>query len=80
MFVAGGVGINPIMSMLSTMSSLGPGKIGGMPKSVRILYTVGKTGEEVLFYERIKKIAQSYSETGAVDLRFVMFETGSTEK
>ena len=79
-FVAGGVGINPIMSMLSAMHSLGPGKIGGMPKNVRVLYTVRKTAEEILFYERIERIAQSYSEIKDVDLRFVMFETGSTEK
>jgi hypothetical protein len=76
-FVAGGVGVNPVMSMLSAMHGLGPGRMGGMVKFVRVLYTVRKReGEEVLFYERMKGIAQGYERNEDVDFRLVLHETG----
>jgi NAD(P)H-flavin reductase len=58
LFVAGGVGINPIMSMLEHLhleSHLMPGR---MP-SQRLLYgTRAKSGEAILFYERIARMLQ----------------------
>jgi ferredoxin-NADP reductase len=75
--VAGGVGVNPIMSMLSAMHGLGSGRVGGMVGCVRVLYTVRKRiGEEVLFYKRIKDIAGSYERNENVDFKFVLHETG----
>lgn len=75
--MAGGVGVNPVMSMLSAMHGLGPGRVGGMVECVRVLYTVRKRiGEEVLFYKRIKDIAESYERDGNVDFKFVLHETG----
>jgi NAD(P)H-flavin reductase len=78
MFVAGGVGVNPIMSMVSAMHGLGVGKVGGTVRCVRVLYSVKKTvrEEEVLFYERLSEIAESYEANGDVDFRVVLFETG----
>lgn len=76
-FVAGGVGVNPVMSMLSAMHGLGPGRVGGMVGCVRVLYTVRKRiGEEVLFYKRIRDIAESCERNGNVDFKFVLHETG----
>jgi ferredoxin-NADP reductase len=75
-FVAGGVGINPVMSMVSAMHGLGAGRVGGMVACVRLLYTVRKReGEEVLFYERLKGIVKSYGGSREVDFRFVLHET-----
>lgn len=75
--MAGGVGVNPVMSMLSAMYGLGPGVVGGMVKSVRVLYTTRKRdGEEVLFYERIRTIAEAYEGSEDIDFRFVLHETG----
>jgi ferredoxin-NADP reductase len=60
-FIAGGVGINPIMSMLEHLyleSYLEPGKI----RSLRLLYgTRARAGEAVLFYERIGRILLQYT-------------------
>jgi ferredoxin-NADP reductase len=75
-FVAGGVGVNPVMSMLSAMHELGPGRVGGMVGCVRVLYTVRKTTGEVLFYRRIRAIAESCERDGKVDFKFVLHETG----
>lgn len=76
--MAGGVGVNPIMSMVSAMHGLGVGEGGGMVRCVRVLYSVKKTvgEEEVLFYERLRRIAESYEGNGEVDFRLVLFETG----
>jgi NAD(P)H-flavin reductase len=82
-FVAGGVGVNPIMSMVSAMHGLGPGRAGGMVRCVRVLYTVRKMEgqrEEVLFYERLKGIAERYEGVGEVDFRFVLYETVGAEE
>ena len=78
MFVAGGVGINPIMSMLSAMHGLGGGKVGGMPSCVRIMYTTRRHGEgdKALFYDRIRSVAERYVCSREIDLKFLYFETG----
>lgn len=69
--------MNPIMSMVSAMHGLGAGKVGGMPRVVRVLYTTRyREGEEVLFYERLKGVAELYSKNTGVDFKFLMFETG----
>lgn len=81
-FVAGGVGVNPIMSMVTAMDLQGAGKLGGMPKRVTILYsskrTLDKTGkaEEVLFEHRLKAIAKKWAgKTKEADLQYRFFET-----
>ena len=78
-FVAGGVGVNPVMSMLSAMDGRGPGRVGGVVGCVRVLYTVRKGAEEVLFYERIRAIAEMYAGSKDVDFKFVLHETGGGE-
>lgn len=81
-FVAGGVGVNPIMSMVTAMDLQGAGKLGGMPKRVTILYsskrTLDKTGkaEEVLFEHRLKAITKKWAgKTKEADLQYRFFET-----
>lgn len=83
-FVAGGVGVNPIMSMVSAMDLQGAGKLGGMPKKVTILYSSKKTidgagqAEEVLFEHRLRAIAKKWvGKTKDADLQYRFFETGS---
>lgn len=81
-FVAGGVGINPIMSMLSAMDLAGPGRLGGMVKRVRMLYAskreMGENGkkEEVLFEDQLQRLAAKYKDSQEVDLQYTFFETG----
>ena len=80
--IAGGVGINPIMSMVSAMDLQGPKRMGGLPPRLRVLYSskrgVGNEGrpEEVLFEQRLKAIAakRAQKEDG-VDFRYTFFET-----
>ena len=73
--------MNPVMSMLSGMDGLGPGRLGGVVGCVRVLYTVrkGAEGEEVLFYERMRAIAERYAGSKSVDFMFVLHETGGGE-
>jgi ferredoxin-NADP reductase len=83
-FVAGGVGINPIMSMLEHLhliSRLNPAWI----RLIRLLYgTRTRSGEAVLFYERIGQILQEHMNgrpTEAAtdgDYRATMYLTGTT--
>jgi ferredoxin-NADP reductase len=82
-FIAGGVGINPIMSMISAMHELGANKLGGMVKTVRILYsarpardTETREDEEVLFARRLESIADAWQGHEQVDLRYTFFNTG----
>ncbi|OAL26141.1 hypothetical protein AYO20_10194 [Fonsecaea nubica] len=82
-FVAGGVGINPIMSMISAMHVLGADKLGGMTRTVRVLYAArrernGETGlgEEILFEKRLKDIAAKWENHAHVDFKYTLFETG----
>lgn len=91
-FVAGGVGINPVMSMISALDQVGTAKrLGGMPRVVRVLYSArreiisgdgdGKVQEEdILFERRLAAIAQKWNrnENNAeqVDYRYSFFQTG----
>jgi hypothetical protein len=87
--IAGGVGVNPIMSMLSAMDKHGvryfDGKpafargenVGGMRERVRVLYSSKRVGEEkILFEERLKEVAKRWEGSKDVDLEFTLFETG----
>jgi NAD(P)H-flavin reductase len=83
-FVAGGVGVNPIMSMLSALDGVGPavtGRVGGMPRVVRVLYSCrrgeeeGGRREEVLFEERLAWLARKWEGSKEVDYRYTFFET-----
>lgn len=82
--IAGGVGINPIMSMISAMDLQGAGKMGGMPKRIRVLYSskrgVDKTGksEEVLFEERLKAVSRKWNKKDGVDFGYTYFETSGS--
>ncbi|KIX92150.1 uncharacterized protein Z520_12143 [Fonsecaea multimorphosa CBS 102226] len=86
-FVAGGVGINPIMSMISAMHVLGADKLGGMPRTVRVLYASRRerndeTGaeEEILFEKRLKGIAEKWRDHDRVDFKYSLFVTSGTEE
>ena len=83
-FIAGGVGINPIMSMVSAMHEAGANRLGGMVKNVRILYSArpgknAQTGEKeaILFGTRLEGIAEHWKEKEGVDFRYRTFITGS---
>jgi len=80
--IAGGVGINPIMSMISTMDLMGPRRMGGLPPRLRLLYSskrgMDKNGkaEEVLFEERLRAIASRRAQRkDEVDFGYALFET-----
>lgn len=79
--IAGGVGINPVMSMVSAMDVQGAKRIGGLPPRLRILYTSkrGADGkgkpEEVLFEERLKAIAAKRGQKDEVDFTYTFFNT-----
>lgn len=81
-FIAGGVGINPIMSMISVMHELGTQKLGGIVKTVRVLYTSRREKdangeeEEILFEKRLKNIAAKWRDVEQVDYKYTLFETG----
>ncbi|OAP63915.1 hypothetical protein AYL99_03142 [Fonsecaea erecta] len=82
-FVAGGVGINPIMSMISAMHAVGADKVGGMTRTVRVLYVSrreknAETGaeEEILFEKRLKCIAETWKGHDRVDFKYNLFVTG----
>lgn len=80
-FVAGGVGINPIMSMLSAMNSAGPRRIGGLPAQTRVLYTSRRSRDDnnkpeaVLFEDRLQQLAHSWANSKDVDYQYTFFET-----
>jgi ferredoxin-NADP reductase len=84
-FVAGGVGINPVMSMLEHLdleSHLDPARV----RSLRLLYgTRARPVEAILFYERIARILGKYLKcepavAGADhDYRATMYLTGGTK-
>lgn len=81
-FIAGGVGINPVMSMLSAMALRAPGWVGGMVRNVRVLYASRRRGEEeVLFEDRLSRMAEKYRVGHAgdklteVNFGFTLFET-----
>jgi ferredoxin-NADP reductase len=81
-FIAGGVGINPIISMLSAMALRAPGWVGGMVRNVRVLYATRRINEEdVLFEDRLSSMAEKYRAGHAgdklteVNFEFTLFET-----
>ncbi|EXJ74442.1 uncharacterized protein A1O5_02738 [Cladophialophora psammophila CBS 110553] len=83
-FVAGGVGINPIMSMISALDVLGADKAGGMTRTVRVLYAsrrdkkndeTGSAEEEILFEKRLKDIAEKWKNHDRVDFKYTLFVT-----
>lgn len=84
--IAGGVGINPIMSMLTAMDMQGAKRLGGLPSRVRVLYSSKRSkdekgrSEEVLFEERLKAIANKVAEKHkTVDFQFTFFETSGMD-
>lgn len=83
-FIAGGVGINPIMSMISTLNEVGTSQtLGGMVKNVRVLYTSRREKDsdgqaaQVLFETRLKGIASKWENHQQVDYKYSFFETSS---
>ncbi|KAK5271467.1 hypothetical protein LTR99_001377 [Exophiala xenobiotica] len=77
-FIAGGVGINPIMSMISAMDEVGTtNKLGGMAKTVRVLYTARRESPEeaILFEKRLDDIAEKWKGNEQVDYKYTFFET-----
>lgn len=81
-FIAGGVGINPIMSMISTLNEVGTSQIlGGMVKNVRLLYTSRRETEsngraaKVLFETRLMDIAGKWNNHEQVDYKYSFFDT-----
>lgn len=81
-FIAAGVGVNPIMSMLSAMALRAPGWVGGMVRNVRVLYATRRIAEEeVLFEDRLSAMAEKYKVGHAgdklteVNFQFTMFES-----
>lgn len=80
--IAGGVGINPIMSMIAAMEMQGAKRLGGLPSRLRMLYT-SKRGidsdgkpEEILFEQRLQAIAAKSAEKHRdVDFKYTLFET-----
>ncbi len=84
MFVAGGVGINPIMSMLEHLHLESLLKPSGI-REVRLLYgTRAREGEAILFYDRIAGILNKYKTTppdaplAGCEYRMVMYLTGES--
>lgn len=80
--IAGGVGINPIMSMVSAMDLQGAKRMGGLPPRLRILYSskrgINESGkpEEVLFEERLSAItAKRAQKQDDVDFKYTFFDT-----
>lgn len=65
-FVAGGVGINPLMSMMSSISELAKergGREGNLGFTVKFLYSVKTTSnniDEILFLPRLAKIFEEF--------------------
>jgi ferredoxin-NADP reductase len=84
-FVAGGVGINPIMSMISAMHEAGANRLGGMTMEVSVLYSArleknAETNkeEDILFATRLAQIANHWKHHEQVNFRYTQFITGGT--
>ncbi|KAF7508018.1 hypothetical protein GJ744_009915 [Endocarpon pusillum] len=83
-FVTGGVGINPIMSMLEHLHVESLLKQSGI-RELRLLYGVrAREGEAILFYDRIASILSHYRTTepdapvADCDYRMIMYLTGGS--
>jgi NAD(P)H-flavin reductase len=84
-FIAGGVGVNPVMSMIGGMDAKGVGGTGGMVRRVRALYGSKREKVEggvgrVLFGERLEGIARRWEGRDGVDFRVGFWETGDGAK
>ena len=88
-FIAGGVGVNPIISMLGAMDWKGTdmmeGKaawgqssgVGGMRQRVRVLYSSKREKEgRILFEDRLEGITSRWENVEGVDMALTVFETG----
>ena len=88
-FLAGGVGVNPIISMLGAMDWKGidmvEGKaawgqsngVGGMRQRVRVLYSSKREKEgKILFEDRLEGITSRWENVQGVDMLLSFFETG----
>ncbi|KIV85199.1 hypothetical protein PV11_00925 [Exophiala sideris] len=74
------------MSMISAMNELGTkSKLGGMVKTVRVLYSARRErneqgeGEEILFEKRLKDIGERWSDKKDVDYTYTLFETSGRQ-
>ncbi|RMZ79419.1 hypothetical protein DV738_g3352, partial [Chaetothyriales sp. CBS 135597] len=90
-FIAGGVGINPIMSMISAMDAGGGSDIGRRVRRVRVLYSSRRCGihndsnnnstlprpEKILFEDRLVAVAKKWKAKPDIDYEYTLFETGS---
>lgn len=70
-FVAGGIGINPLMSMLSNLADVAPRE--GLPFRVKILYSVRDPGprrqsKEILFLSRLAAVVEKLGDFDALEL------------
>ncbi|EXJ56585.1 hypothetical protein A1O7_06929 [Cladophialophora yegresii CBS 114405] len=86
-FVAGGVGINPIMSMISAMHEAGANRLGGMAREVNVLYSARREKnaetnqeEDILFATRLADIANHWKAHEEVNFRYTQFTTGVTRE
>ena len=76
-FIAGGVGVNPIISMFAAMDWKGVSGVGGMRPRVRVLYASKRErSETILFEDRITGIARRWESVDGVDCTVRFFETG----
>lgn len=70
--------------MISAMDLQGAGRLGGMPKRIRVLYSSkrgsDKSGkaEEVLFEERLKAVARKWKKKDGVDFGYTFYETSGS--
>ena len=75
-FVAGGVGINPLMSILSHLAQNDP-----LPFEVKVLYTLRdpgpeRSGESILFLERLVRITNQLGIEESLEMYFTSGEGG----
>ena len=88
-FIAGGVGVNPIIGILGAMDWKGidmvEGKaawgqssgVGGMRQRVRVLYSSKREKEgRILFEGRLEGITRRWENVEGVDMALTVFETG----
>lgn len=82
--LAGGVGINPIMSIISAMDLSGAKSLGGLPPRLRLLYSSKReNGKAILFEERLAQIARKWARRARednVDFQYTLFETTAGTK
>lgn len=92
-FVAGGVGVNPIISMIAAMDLKGittvsgkpvwisPLGVGGMRRRIRVLYASKREENgEMVFEKRLESIARRWEAVNDVDLQVCFWETGEAPR